>query len=56
MFSWYKCLIVNLVFSHHGFWRGVVVSDKLVGRFGPTLFTNHVSCIADKLRSNEMML
>ena len=22
MFSWYKYLIVNLVFSHLGFWRG----------------------------------
>ena len=24
MFSWYKCLIVNLVFSHIGFWRGIL--------------------------------
>ena len=22
MFSWYKCLIVSLVFSHLGFWSG----------------------------------
>ena len=22
MFSWYKYLIVSLVFSHHGFWSG----------------------------------
>ena len=22
MFSWYKCLIVGLVFSHLGFWSG----------------------------------
>ena len=22
MFSWYKCLIVNLVLSHLGFWSG----------------------------------
>ena len=22
MFSWYKCLIVSLVFSHLGFWNG----------------------------------
>ena len=24
MFSWYECLIVNLVFSHLGFWRGIL--------------------------------
>ena len=24
MFSWYKCLIVNLFFSHLGFWRGIL--------------------------------
>ena len=22
MFSWYKCLVVKLVFSHLGFWSG----------------------------------
>ena len=22
MFSWYKCLVVGLVFSHLGFWSG----------------------------------
>ena len=22
MFSWYKCLVVRLVFSHLGFWSG----------------------------------
>ena len=25
MFSWYKCLIGNLVLSHLGFWRGILV-------------------------------
>ena len=27
MFSWYKCLIVSLVFSHLGFWSGNLFSD-----------------------------
>ena len=27
MFSWYKYLIVNLVFSHLGFWSGNLFSD-----------------------------
>ena len=28
MFSWYKYLIVNLVFSHLGFWSGESFSDS----------------------------
>ena len=27
VFSWYKCLIVSLVFSHLGFWSGSLFSD-----------------------------
>ena len=27
MFSWYKYLIVSLVFSHLGFWSGSLFSD-----------------------------
>ena len=28
MFSWYKYLIVNLVFSHLGFWSGNLLPDR----------------------------
>ena len=42
VFSWYKYLIVNLVFSHLGFWKGNLSDCNLFLIFACTFFQDNV--------------
>ena len=51
MFSWYKYLIVNLVFSHLGFWSGNLFSDCAFSSSLPscTLFRRYTSSMINTM-------
>ena len=38
-FSWFKCLIVSLVFSHLGFWSGNLLLNAPFPDFSPKFFS-----------------